>query len=271
MRTDIRTFRTLTAAAAAALAAAASPGLAAETGFESLTEGFHGEVLEVDGITFFNLGDWFDPPGSGQVAAIDDATLWLTDADPRVSDNVQGNLLNINGYSTPGYAFFRFQSMEMTTGRREVGASFAFVYVAADPTGMSWKENEAVLELYLDGELVASKGAFLDNVLGVSKAGTEYGAGTITIEDVEFDSAKITTRGPVEAGTFLGGFDNFKLGLDSVCRADLDGDGELTFFDFLEFQSLYAAGDLRADFTGDGSLDFFDFLEFQDEYAAGCP
>lgn len=55
------------------------------------------------------------------------------------------------------------------------------------------------------------------------------------------------------------------------CRADLDGDGELTFFDFLEFQSLFAAGDLRADFNGDGALDFFDFLAFQNEFAAGCP
>jgi hypothetical protein len=29
-----------------------------------------------------------------------------------------------------------------------------------------------------------------------------------------------------------------------LCRADLDGDGELTFFDFLAFQNLFAAGDL---------------------------
>jgi hypothetical protein len=261
-------FRTLLAAAAGV--AVGAQAQAAETGFESLTEGFHGEVLEVDGITFSNFGDFFDPPGSGQVAAIDDATQWLTEVEPAMSDYVQGNILNINGYSTPGYTFFRVASMEMTTGQREIGASFSFVFVAADRSG-SWKENEAVLELYLEGELVASKGALLDNVLGVSKAGTEYGAQTITIEDVEFDSARITTRGPVEEGTFLGGFDNFVLGLDGACRADLDGDGALTFFDFLEFQSLYAAGDLRADFSPDGILDFFDFLAFQDEFAAGCP
>ncbi len=54
------------------------------------------------------------------------------------------------------------------------------------------------------------------------------------------------------------------------CRADLTGDGELDFFDFLEFQNLFAAGDPRADFTGDGVLDFFDFLAFQNEFAAGC-
>jgi glucose/arabinose dehydrogenase len=56
-----------------------------------------------------------------------------------------------------------------------------------------------------------------------------------------------------------------------ICRADLNEDGELDFFDFLEFQDLFAAGDPRADFTGDGVLDFFDFLEFQNAFAAGCP
>jgi hypothetical protein len=55
------------------------------------------------------------------------------------------------------------------------------------------------------------------------------------------------------------------------CRADLNGDGVLDFFDFLEFQDLFAAGDPRADFDGNGVLDFFDFLAFQNEFAAGCP
>lgn len=63
----------------------------------------------------------------------------------------------------------------------------------------------------------------------------------------------------------------FVLRVDGGCRADLDGDGELTFFDFLAFQNLFAAGDPQADFDGDGDLTFFDFLAFQDEYAAGCP
>ena len=55
------------------------------------------------------------------------------------------------------------------------------------------------------------------------------------------------------------------------CPADLDGDGVLTVFDFLEFQNLFAAGDLRADFDGDGSLTLFDFLEFQNQFDMGCP
>ncbi|MEQ8316343.1 MAG: GC-type dockerin domain-anchored protein [Phycisphaerales bacterium] len=55
------------------------------------------------------------------------------------------------------------------------------------------------------------------------------------------------------------------------CRPDLDGDGELTIFDFLAFQNLFDAGDLEADFDDDGELTLFDFLAFQNAFAAGCP
>ncbi len=56
-----------------------------------------------------------------------------------------------------------------------------------------------------------------------------------------------------------------------TCQADLDGDGTLTIFDFLEFQSLFDAGDPLADFDGDGTLTIFDFLGFQTAFDAGCP
>ena len=56
-----------------------------------------------------------------------------------------------------------------------------------------------------------------------------------------------------------------------ACPADLDGDGELTIFDFLEFQNLFSAGDPLADFDGDGDLTIFDFLAFQNAFDAGCP
>ena len=55
------------------------------------------------------------------------------------------------------------------------------------------------------------------------------------------------------------------------CYADLDGDGDLTIFDFLEFQNLFDAGDLAADCDEDGSLTLFDFLCFQNAFDAGCP
>ncbi|MEQ8845964.1 MAG: DUF1028 domain-containing protein [Phycisphaerales bacterium] len=54
------------------------------------------------------------------------------------------------------------------------------------------------------------------------------------------------------------------------CYADLDGDGELTIFDFLAFQNAFDAGDPIADCDGSGSLDIFDFLCFQNAFDAGC-
>ncbi|MEQ8317666.1 MAG: GC-type dockerin domain-anchored protein [Phycisphaerales bacterium] len=54
------------------------------------------------------------------------------------------------------------------------------------------------------------------------------------------------------------------------CKADLDGDGELSIFDFLEFQTLFDARDVRADVFYDGRFDVFDFLEFFNQFQAGC-
>jgi V8-like Glu-specific endopeptidase len=54
------------------------------------------------------------------------------------------------------------------------------------------------------------------------------------------------------------------------CRVDMDGDGSLTIFDFLAFQSAFDSGDPAADFDGDGSLTLFDFLAFQSEFDTGC-
>ncbi|MEQ9096622.1 MAG: VCBS repeat-containing protein [Phycisphaerales bacterium] len=54
------------------------------------------------------------------------------------------------------------------------------------------------------------------------------------------------------------------------CRADFDGDGALTIFDFLAFQNAFDAGDPRADFDADGELTLFDFLVFLNEFQDGC-
>ncbi|MGD1917083.1 MAG: GC-type dockerin domain-anchored protein, partial [Phycisphaerales bacterium] len=58
--------------------------------------------------------------------------------------------------------------------------------------------------------------------------------------------------------------------LRATCLADIDGDCELTIFDFLEFQNLFSLGSPEADFDGDGLLTIFDFLTYQNAFAAGC-
>ncbi|MEQ8317229.1 MAG: GC-type dockerin domain-anchored protein [Phycisphaerales bacterium] len=56
------------------------------------------------------------------------------------------------------------------------------------------------------------------------------------------------------------------------CRADLDGDGVLTLFDFLVFQDEFGIGrTLIADWDRDGELTVFDFLGYLNDFSAGCP
>lgn len=52
------------------------------------------------------------------------------------------------------------------------------------------------------------------------------------------------------------------------CPADLNGDGELNFFDVSLFVQDYQAG---GDYNGDGSTSFFDVSQFIQDYNAGCP
>ena len=61
----------------------------------------------------------------------------------------------------------------------------------------------------------------------------------------------------------------YEFQVDS-CPVDFDGDGQLTIFDFLAFQTAFGLGDPRADFDGDGELTIFDFLAFQTAFAQGC-
>ncbi len=104
-----------------------------------------------------------------------------------------------------------------------------------------------------------------------------YDAGTDS--GVSFESPNLDTNPQVPIATISGEFPftglprigTYTIELLSVsCSADMDGDGSLTIFDFLEFQNRFDAGDPVADFDGDGSLTIFDFLAFQNAFDAGC-
>lgn len=57
----------------------------------------------------------------------------------------------------------------------------------------------------------------------------------------------------------------------SPCPADLNGDGNLDFFDVSDFINAFAAMDPIADFNMDGNFDFFDVSDFIGAFGAGCP
>lgn len=55
------------------------------------------------------------------------------------------------------------------------------------------------------------------------------------------------------------------------CPADLNGDGELNFFDIALFVLLFEDQDPIADFNNDGLFNFFDFSAYLSAFNAGCP
>jgi hypothetical protein len=56
-----------------------------------------------------------------------------------------------------------------------------------------------------------------------------------------------------------------------ACPADLNGDGELNFFDVADFITAFQSMNPVADFTGDGKFNFFDVTMFIAAFNAGCP
>lgn len=54
------------------------------------------------------------------------------------------------------------------------------------------------------------------------------------------------------------------------CSADVDCDGDLDTFDFVEFQNLFTMEDPSADMNADGSINILDFLEYQNVFILGC-
>ena len=126
-----------------------------------------------------------------------------------------------------------------------------------DSSGSAYLYSKADDRWTFGEKFLAPDGSRLD-YFGV---GLAFAPGSIIISAPEHDVAPFGGTGAVYV------FDDARV---LVCPADLDGDGALTLFDFLEFQNLFATGDAAADFDGDGELTLFDFLAFQSAFATGC-
>jgi hypothetical protein len=83
--------------------------------------------------------------------------------------------------------------------------------------------------------------------------------------------ASWTDTGPTD-GVFGVAYDvAFKIiGKENTddCPADWNGDGQVDFFDYLDFVQDF--NDDNADYNGDGQTDFFDYLDFVADFDAGC-
>ncbi len=69
----------------------------------------------------------------------------------------------------------------------------------------------------------------------------------------------------------LNGSDDYRI-LILFCSADMNGDGNLDFFDVSEFLEAFSQHEMAADFNHDSEFDFFDVSTFLDAFAnhSGC-
>lgn len=56
----------------------------------------------------------------------------------------------------------------------------------------------------------------------------------------------------------------------NCCPADVNHDGALDFFDYLDFVDAFSSFQTAADYNQDGGIDFFDYLDFVDEFSSSC-
>jgi len=98
-------------------------------------------------------------------------------------------------------------------------------------------------------ELDASGSSILGGVFMIEDGLTDLRRGIVAVQDAALDA---------------------RLGC-TPCPADLDFDGRLTLFDYLEFQAAWALRTQAGDFDRDGTFDVFDFLAFSNAFDTGCP
>ena len=274
-----------TAAAPALLVVALNGGARADfTDFDSFVEQSYGlKEATFDGIRFFEFNtieEGITPgPAGGPVGGepfdgnqlldeimIEDTRALEPDYPGYISLPNVLNLGFLGGYiAGPNFSFGRIISISMSTGEVETSAQFDVIYLDE----LVWAGIEVTLEATLGGQVVHEQ-TFIVETHAPGSRRDIVAKKTLSVDGVSFDTLRLYAHFGDIYTTLRGVLDNVRIG-DGPCRVDLDGDGELTFFDFLAFQNLFAAGDPDADFDGDGALTFFDFLAFQNEFAAGCP
>ncbi|UYV12602.1 MAG: hypothetical protein NCW75_15080 [Phycisphaera sp.] len=243
----------------AALGVVGAVAIGEETGFDGFASGFLGRTFADGGITFSeNL--WF--PGGNQVQFAATNGTGSIGSFPEFSPV---NVMTTGSWSSgPVLGFTRTHQWIATTGDTASTARIDLFWLGRS----NWEGTEVCLEGLVGDDVVVSD-CFIHP--GVTPSDIQHTR--MEISGVEFERIRFIARGgtmPGELDGILAVFDNVVIEAGVACRADIDGDGELTIFDFLGYQNLFDAGDLRADFDGDGELTIFDFLAFQNEFDAGC-
>ncbi|UYV12693.1 MAG: FG-GAP-like repeat-containing protein [Phycisphaera sp.] len=184
--------------------------------------------------------------------------LFLINIDGLASAMMRNGFADMAG-SSNGFLSIRVEGDPTTSGplRSTRDAIGARVLVSADLDGDGTIEaGETQMKEVASGSSNAASTSGLDLEFGL-------GLASVAMVEVRWPSGVVSNH-EFAADSFV------EIREAAICPADLDGDGDLTIFDFLAFQNLFDAGDVAADFDGDGVLTIFDFLVFQNLFQDGC-
>lgn len=183
-----------------------------------------------------------DADGSGRCYVTGNTTLEDVDGGPTILDTPA---LDLTSLTDPRVSYARWHvsnGNDPFTFQISSDGGTSFTTVETVPTSSGWNTVEFRVS---DHAPITSQMVF-----------------RFTSQDTPNDS--ITESG-VDA------FRVFDVVCSSGCQADINGDGNLDFFDVSGFINAYNAQDAVADINGDGVFNFFDVSEFIALYSAGCP
>lgn len=213
-------------------------------------------TLEVDGRTWFVPGATFS--GGGTIDLVNSSRYVAFQDGADLNDVAlasSGPILLADSFQ----CFAGVRALEMRPGA-ELSVSMFY----------SQLDEQIVADL-----LSVQETATLDGTLKISNfPQTQLPVGqTLTVLEADsiegdFDSIDISELGPNRRAfvTITG----TSVEVFVTCFADLDADGQATFFDVSAFLTMYNANDMGADLNNDGQLNFFDVSALLSAYDAGC-
>ena len=189
--------------------------------------------------------------------------VWRMNSLSNANNYIAGRIMNADGSFPPGY--FVIAEAPGRQLRPTVSWDGSTYIVAWDDQRNQGAFFDARTDIY--ATRVSIGGQVLDPAgLPVTvRPDGDAAAGILSRGGATFiASARFTT----DAGA-----DSYRIGLTrlgNACAADFNRDGQVDFFDYLDFVQAFSNEDPFADFNGDGQVDFFDYLDFVASFALGC-